>query len=87
MERIHVKAGDRVRAGQPLLEIEKELSEGRLDEARAQLEEARAELRYAESAMGRAVRLHRDGTMDDQEHDEISSRFERARASVARRTR
>ena len=84
VERIHVKAGDRVRAGQPLLAIEKELSEGRLDEARAQLEEARAELRYAESVMGRAVRLHRDGTMDDQEHDEISSRFERARASVAR---
>lgn len=84
VERIHVSAGDRVRAGQALLEIEKELSEVRLEEARAQLEEARAELRYAESAMRRAVQLHRDGTMDDQERDEITSRFERARASVAR---
>jgi HlyD family secretion protein len=84
VERVHVEAGDRVRAGQPLIEIEKELSEVRLEEARAQIEEARAELRYAESAMRRAVRLHRDGTMDDQERDEITSRFERARASVAR---
>jgi HlyD family secretion protein len=84
VQRIHVAAGDHVRAGQPLLEIERELTEVRLEEARAQLEEARAELRYAESAMRRAARLHREGTMDDQEHDEVTSRFDRARASVAR---
>lgn len=84
VEKVHVSAGDQVRAGQPLLEIEKELTEVRLDEARAQLDEARAELRYAEAAMRRAERLHRDGTMDDQERDEIASRFDRARASVQR---
>jgi HlyD family secretion protein len=84
VERVHVAAGDRVRAGQALIEIEKELSEVRLEEARAQLDEARAELRYADAAMRRAARLHRDGTMDDQERDEIAARFERARATVAR---
>jgi HlyD family secretion protein len=84
VERIHVAAGDHVRAGQPLVEIEKELTEVRHAEARALLEEASAELRFAESAMRRGGRLHRDGTMDDQQHDELTSRFERARAAVAR---
>lgn len=84
VERVHVVAGDQVRAGQPLVEIEKELIQGRHAEARASLEEARAELRFAESAMRRAERLHRDGTMDAQQYDELTSRFDRARAMVAR---
>jgi HlyD family secretion protein len=84
VQRVHVAAGDRVRAGQPLVDIEKELTEVRHAEARALLEEAHAELRYAEAAMRRGERLHRDGTMDDQAHDEILARFDRARASVAR---
>ncbi|HZR81850.1 MAG TPA: efflux RND transporter periplasmic adaptor subunit [Candidatus Binatia bacterium] len=84
VEKIHVKAGDVVRAGSPLVEIERELTAGRLDEARAQLEDARAELRFAEPALSRATRLHRDGAMDDQARDEIQTRFDRARAGVAR---
>ncbi len=84
VETVHVKAGDLVRAGQPLIQVEKELSEVRLHEARARLDEARADLRFAESALKRAERLHVNGTMDDQEYDEILSRFQRAKAGVAR---
>jgi len=84
VETVHVKAGDRVVAGQPLVEVEKELAEVRLEEASARVAEARAEQRFAESARARAERLHRNGTMDDQEYDEILSRSERARAGVAR---
>jgi len=84
VETIHVKAGDRVKAGQPLLEVERELSEVRLKEATARLDEARAQLRFAQSAMRRAERLHKNGTMDDQEYDEILSHFESAKAGVAR---
>lgn len=84
VETVHVEAGDRVVAGQPLVEVEKELAEVRLKESSARLEEARAELRFARSALRRAERLHKNGTMDDQEHDEIVSRFDRATAGVAR---
>lgn len=82
--KVHVEAGDRVRAGEPLVEVEKELQEVQLQEARARLEEARAELRFSTAAVARAERLHKNGTMDDQEYDEIRSRFERAKAGVAR---
>jgi HlyD family secretion protein len=84
VEKIHVKAGDRVTAGAPLLEIERELTEVRLREARAQVDEARAELRFTTSAVARADKLHQSGTLDDQQHDEIRSRHDRARATVAR---
>lgn len=84
VETVHVEAGDRVKAGQPLVEVEKELAEVRLQEAHARLEEARAEMRFAASARKRAERLHRNGTMDDQEYDEIVARWERASAGVAR---
>jgi len=84
IEKIHVKAGDRVKAGAPLLEIERELTQVRLRETRAQLEEARAELRFTTSAIERADKLHRTGTLDDQQHDEAQARHDRARAAVAR---
>jgi HlyD family secretion protein len=66
VETVHVKAGDRVKAGQPLVEVEKELSEVRLKEASARLAEAHAEFRFAASALKRAERLHKGATMDDQ---------------------
>jgi HlyD family secretion protein len=84
VEKIHVKAGDRVEAGSPLLEIERELTAVRHQEALAHLEEARAELRFTEAAIRRAEKLHAGGTMDDQARDEIRARHERARAAVAR---
>ncbi|MBM4266108.1 MAG: efflux RND transporter periplasmic adaptor subunit [Deltaproteobacteria bacterium] len=84
VEAVHVEAGDRVAAGEPLIEVERELTQYRLREAQAQLDEARAELRFAGAARQRADKLHRGGTMDEQAYDEVAARFERAQAAAAR---
>ncbi len=85
VEKIHVEDGDRVKADQILVEIDRDLIEVRLREVRAALASARIELRYAEIALERARNLREQGTMPDQDYDDTRSRHERAVVDVERR--
>ena len=84
VETVHVKAGDRVTAGQALVEIDRELLVAQLDEARARLAGARVERKFAAADRERAAQLRRTGTMAAQENDRAQSRFEQADAAVSR---
>ena len=84
VQKIHVVAGDMVSAGQPLVEIERELIEAQLAEARAGLKDAQVDLHYARNDLVRATDLRRDGTVAAQEYERAGARSERAEAVVAR---
>jgi HlyD family secretion protein len=84
VERIRVEAGDEVVAGQPLVEIERELLEAQVREAEAMLREARVERRYAKIGLDRIEELQTGGAASPQTLDDARSRHERAQASEAR---
>jgi HlyD family secretion protein len=84
VEKILVKAGDTVTAGQPLLELERELLESQVREAEAALREVRVELRYARIELERLEELHGEGAASSQQLDAARARQERASAGVAR---
>jgi HlyD family secretion protein len=84
VEAIHVKAGDVVSPGQPLVEIERSLLVSQMQEAEAGLRAARVEERYARIDLDRVVELRKGGASSDQAHDAARSRYERAQAEVAR---
>ena len=84
VEAIHVKAGDEVAAGQPLVEIERKLLASQVQEAEAGLRAARVEERYARIDLERVVELRRGGASSEQAHDAARARFENAQAEVAR---
>jgi HlyD family secretion protein len=84
VEAIHVKAGDRVAPGQPLVEIERKLLASQVQEAEAGLRAAKVEERYARIDLERVVELRKGGASSDQTHDAARARFESAQAEVAR---
>jgi len=84
VDRILVKEGDTVAAGQLLVEIERELLEAQTQEAAAELEAARVERHYAEIDLARAQQLEESGAVSSQKHDEARARAENAVAEVAR---
>ncbi|MGH7896259.1 MAG: biotin/lipoyl-binding protein, partial [Candidatus Binatia bacterium] len=57
VEVVHVKAGDRVGALQPLVEIDRELLTAQLHEAQTQLASAEIELKFASAESQRATTL------------------------------
>lgn len=84
VDRILVKEGDQVVAGQLLVEIERELLEAQAQEAAAELDAAKVELHYAEIDLSRARELEQSGAVSSQKLDEERARSENARAGVAR---
>lgn len=84
VEAIHVKAGDLVSPGQPLVEIERRLLATQVEEAVAGLRATRVEERYARIDLERLVELRNKGASSDQAHDAASARHENAQAEVAR---
>jgi HlyD family secretion protein len=84
VDRILVKEGERVVAGQTLVEIERELLEAQAQEAAAELEAARVEKHYAEIDLARARELEKSGAVSSQKLDEARARSENAIAGVAR---
>lgn len=84
VEAVHVAAGDRVREGQPLVEIDRELLGAQLREARAALASAEVELKFATAETRRATTLHKDGIVAAQDNDRSTSRYEQAEAALAR---
>jgi HlyD family secretion protein len=84
VDRILVKEGEAVVAGQLLVEIERELLEAQMQEAAAELEAAKVERHYAQLDLVRARELEQSGAVSSQKHDEARARSENAIAGVAR---
>ena len=84
IEKIHVKEGDTVTPGQPLVEIERELLASQAREAEAALREARVELRFAKIDVDRSDELEKSGATSAQKRDTAQARYERAQALTAR---
>jgi HlyD family secretion protein len=84
IDRILVKEGESVVAGQLLVEIERELLEAQVQEAAAELEAARVERHYALLDLERARELKSGGVVSSQKLDEALARSENAAAGVAR---
>jgi HlyD family secretion protein len=84
VEKIHVKAGDQVEEGQPLVEIERELLASQVREAEAALRDARVELRFAKIDIDRSAELEKSGATSAQKRDAAQARYERAQAQTAR---
>lgn len=86
VDKIDVEAGDQVKRGQPLVELERELLQAQAAEAQARLEGARAELVRATSELRRAVKLKDGGTMSASQEEDAITRQRSAEAAVARET-
>lgn len=83
VERIHVEAGDRVAPEQVLLELERELLEAQVREARAAVEAARVERQYAHIDAQRVATLGERGAASVQKLDEARARYEKGAAALA----
>ncbi|MGH7787460.1 MAG: efflux RND transporter periplasmic adaptor subunit [Candidatus Binatia bacterium] len=84
VDRVHVEAGDDVEAGQPLVEIERELLEAQVAEARARHAGSGAELERAKSELRRALVLRRGEMNSESEGEDARARHDAAAAAVAR---
>lgn len=84
IETVHVEDGDMVEKDQPLIEIERDLLESAVREARAALDVARVEHRFAKIALDRSQELEKGGAASQQKFDDARTRFERSRALVAK---
>ena len=83
VEKIRVKANEMVVPGQVLIELERELLEAQVREARAAVESVRVELRYAGIEQGRIDQLRRRDAASASAQDEASARREKAVALLA----
>ena len=81
---VHVKAGEQVEQGDPLVEIDRELLEAQAKETRARLEGSRVERRFARSELKRASALRKGGALAEQKHEQAQARYQSALAAVAR---
>jgi len=84
IEKIHVHDGDAVKAGDALVDIERDLLASQAREAEAAVREAQVELNYARIELERAQELKRTGAASPQQEDNARSRHERAQATLAR---
>jgi len=84
VERILVREGDAVEKGQVLVEIERDLLEAQVLEARAARDEARIAQRFAASELERARRLVESKARSAQHLEDMQARFDGAVARVAK---
>jgi membrane fusion protein (multidrug efflux system) len=80
VERVLVEVGDRVRAGTPLVEIDRETFHIRLEQAEANLAAARADLELATKALDRKRDLRSDETIPQSALDEAQASYDLATA-------
>jgi HlyD family secretion protein len=83
VEKIHVEANDMVEAGQVLVELERDLLEAQVREARAAVDSTRVELRYAGIEQGRVDQLRQSNAASASAQDEARARREKAVAQLA----
>lgn len=86
VQRIATVDGQRVQAGEVLMELERELIEAQVDEARNAVREAEVETRFAQVALTRTENLKERRVVSDQNLDDARERFEKARAAASRAT-
>jgi len=79
---VRVRAGDTVAAGQTLIEIQAEASDGQLAQARGALAQAEAALALAERNYQRYQALHEEAAASDLELDMARMQFEQAEGAV-----
>ncbi len=84
IDKVHVDDGDQVEKDALLVEIDRELLDAQLAEARSRLDASRVEEGYAERDLGRAANLVHGGTVSTQEYERAEARFKTAKAAVAR---
>lgn len=77
---ILVKPGDKVQAGQPLVE----LSSPTVGQVLADAQKALQDLGVAQKALDRATKLRADGAMSEKEVAQVEADFKKARSDVAR---
>ncbi len=82
IDRIFVTEGDRVEAGDPLFQIDREPYELALRQAQARHERASAERRQLEADLSRARKLHGREVVSEQEIDQLETGLAVARAAV-----
>jgi RND family efflux transporter MFP subunit len=82
IQRYRVEEGDRVEAGQPLVELDPTPFRAAADQARAALVSARAQRVFAEAELTRARTLFDQGVLSQDELDRRQSEAEVARARV-----
>jgi RND family efflux transporter MFP subunit len=78
-----VDEGDRVRAGQAMVELDPKPFQATVDQVRASLRSARAQLDLAESELARAERLVEQGVLAEEDYDRRRSEARVGRARVA----
>jgi HlyD family secretion protein len=83
IERIAIEEGDRVEAGQVLLEIEREILEAQVRESDAAVQAASVELHFAKLDLDRAETLRAQGAASSQQLDNGRSRHQGAEAKLA----
>ncbi|MDR3255671.1 MAG: efflux RND transporter periplasmic adaptor subunit [Synergistaceae bacterium] len=88
LERVHVKQGDRVKAGQPVATLEHEqqdalisATEAQVASARSDSERAKAEMMNAKTNLDRYERLVKEGFSTQQQYDTTETAYVSARAS------
>lgn len=79
---VHVRAGDRVRRGQPLVDIDPQAAGGQLSQAQGALAQARAALSMAERNHERFTALAADNAASQLELDQATMQRDQARGAV-----
>jgi RND family efflux transporter MFP subunit len=80
VRKIHVRPGDRVEAGAPLIEIDAREETAALDSANAQRQSAQAQLQLAEKTRARNEALYKEGLATGEEVERSRADVEAARA-------
>lgn len=79
---VHVAAGDTVRRGQVLLEIDPQAARGQLSQAKGGLAQAQAQLALAERNYRRFEELYKTRAASELELDQARTHYEQARGAV-----
>jgi len=80
---VHIQAGDRVRKGQALIEIQPQTINGQVAQAEGAKAQAQAALSLAEKNFRRFERLHEHQAASDLELDMARMQYEQAKGAVA----
>ncbi len=82
VEKVHVEVGDRVKAGQPLVQVDRAAFKMRLQQVEARLKAMTADLELARRALERKRDLLSDKTIPEATFDEAQARHDLADAAV-----
>lgn len=82
IERIYVKPGQRVKEGQPLVEVDPRQQRAGLEAAQAQRASAQANLQLARRNLERADQLFKVGVISRQDHDQAVAQAQAAEAAA-----